>query len=166
MNRAGSDDLHRHLRQPGFYQPYQYDGNFSRHEPRLPTERADVDERHFRRMVDCGGAQFTADTVVSASITVYAKWSLPMVPVPAGAFQRDSDPDNTSTISTAFKMSATEITRDQFVAVMDFDPDSATAAACSGTSDPVQKVNWYHTLVFCNMLSIKEDMVALFYLLN
>jgi len=74
-----------------------------------------------------------------------------MVDVPGGTFQRDGDPANLSTLSP-FRLSATELTRDQFSELMGVDP--STAAGSSGVEDPVQTVNWYHALAFCNKLSL------------
>ena len=73
--------------------------------------------------------------------------------VPAGTFQRDATTTNTSTVS-AFRMSEKEITRSQFVAMLGTDP--STALYSSGTGDPVQNVNWYHAIAFCNKLSLAE----------
>lgn len=58
-----------------------------------------------------------------------------LVYVPAGSFQRDATATNISTISTAFRMSACEITRAQFLAVMGTDPSNTSYS--SGTTDPV-----------------------------
>jgi sulfatase modifying factor 1 len=57
-------------------------------------------------------------------------------------------------------MSETEITREQFTAVMGFDPSNLTYS--TGTTDPVQKANWYHALVFCNKLSEAENLNPVF----
>lgn len=85
---------------------------------------------------------------------------LTMITVPAGSFQRDSTATNISTISTAFKMSDKEITRAQFAAIMTTDPTSTTYS--TGTSDPVQYVNWYHAIAFCNKLSIAEGLTQVY----
>jgi formylglycine-generating enzyme required for sulfatase activity len=78
--------------------------------------------------------------------------------VPAGTFQRDSDPANTSTVA-AFHMSETEITRAQFTAVTGLaDP---TGCCSTGTDDPVQ-VSWYRAIVFCNMLSMAEGLTPVY----
>lgn len=73
--------------------------------------------------------------------------------VPAGFFQRDATATNTSYVS-AFRISQTEITRTQFNAVMGADPSQTGYS--SGTGDPVQLVNWYHAIAFCNKLSIRD----------
>jgi formylglycine-generating enzyme required for sulfatase activity len=75
--------------------------------------------------------------------------------VPAGSFQRDATSTNISTVS-AFRMSEYEITRSQFLAIMGTDPSDSTRS--TGSSDPVQKANWYHAIAFCNKLSIAEGL--------
>ncbi|MFZ2958403.1 MAG: SUMF1/EgtB/PvdO family nonheme iron enzyme [Candidatus Ozemobacteraceae bacterium] len=74
--------------------------------------------------------------------------------VPGGTFQRDSTPSNTTTVS-AFRMRQYEITQTQFTAVTGLSNPSSFTAVVSG---PVERVNWYHALVFCNKLSMKEGM--------
>ena len=104
------------------------------------------------------GATYSAD----AALALFAKWSLSDLAssnignlklVPAGTFQRDATATNTSYVS-AFRMSATEITRAQFVAMLGTDPSLTEYS--TGTSDPVQIVNWYHAIAFCNKLSLAE----------
>lgn len=80
--------------------------------------------------------------------------------VPPGSFQRDATPDNISEISTGFRMSQYEITRAQFLAVMGTDPSNT--AYSTGTSDPVQMVNWYHAIAFCNKLSLLEGFTPVY----
>lgn len=109
------------------------------------------------------GTEFTASTIVTADITVYAKWTaslLVMVSVPAGTFQRDGTVANTSTVTAAFRMSEKEITVEQFTAVTGLaNPSSLFTAVVNG---PVQYTNWYHALVFCNKLSIAEGLTPVY----
>jgi sulfatase modifying factor 1 len=79
--------------------------------------------------------------------------------VPAGTFQRDSDPGNTSTVS-AFRMSEYEIDRVQFYAIMGKDPSDTEYS--SFIYDPVQMANWYHAIAFCNKLSIAEGLTPVY----
>jgi len=83
-------------------------------------------------------------------------WSLTMVDVPAGSFQQDAENNNVSIISDAYRMSQHEITRQQFLDIMGSDPSDTGYS--SGMSDPVQEVNWYHAIAFCNKLSIEEGL--------
>ena len=84
---------------------------------------------------------------------------LTMLPVPAGTFQRDITPTNTSYVS-AFRMSEEEITRAQFAAVLGSDPSDNVSS--SGTGDPVQVVNWYHAIAFCNKMSVSEGLTPVY----
>ena len=78
-----------------------------------------------------------------------------MASVPAGLFQRDGVDDNNVTSVSAFSMSVYPITRAQFLDVMGTDPSDDTLS--TGTDDPVQMVNWYHAIAFCNKLSLAEN---------
>jgi formylglycine-generating enzyme required for sulfatase activity len=105
--------------------------------------------------------------VVTAAISLMAcpmetgtiSLGLTMVSVPAGTFQRDATATNTSTVS-AFRMSQREITRAQFLAIMGTDPSDTTYS--SGTDDPVQNVNWYQAIAFCNKLSLAEGLTPVY----
>jgi formylglycine-generating enzyme required for sulfatase activity len=52
-------------------------------------------------------------------------------------------------------MSQYEITRTMYQDIIGIDP---VTTASTGTNDPVQNVNWYEALVFCNELSIAESL--------
>jgi len=43
---------------------------------------------------------------------------------------------------------------------MSFDPSDADYS--TGTDDPVQMVNWYHAIAFCNKLSIEEGLTPVY----
>ena len=83
-----------------------------------------------------------------------------MILVPSGTFQRDATSTNTSTVS-AFYISNQEITRSLFTTVTGL-PDPSDTSVSTGTSDPVQRVNWYHALVFCNKLSMLEGLTPVY----
>ena len=109
------------------------------------------------------GAHYTTN----AAVTLYAKWTIVdmtspniglLKVVPAGSFQRDSDAANISVITTPFHISEHEITRAQFELIMGVGTDPSDESYSSGTGDPVQKVNWYHAIAFCNKLSIAESL--------
>ena len=80
--------------------------------------------------------------------------------VPAGTFQRDSEPTDLSTVS-AFRMSQNEITRAQWTAVTGW-ADPSDAPHSSGMSDPVQGVSWYDAIAFCNKLSALEGLTPVY----
>jgi len=78
---------------------------------------------------------------------------LTMVPVPAGKFQRNSSTQDVSCVSE-YCISSTEVTRDQFKSIMGIDPSDTSVS--SSLNDPVQSINWYHCIAFCNKLSLEE----------
>jgi len=106
------------------------------------------------------GATYTENE----SIVLFAKWisdiNSPNIGflrvVPAGSFQRNDMSTNISTITNAFLMSENEITRSQFNTIIGADPTDITHS--SGIDDPVQEVDWFHAIAFCNKLSIAEGL--------
>ncbi len=79
--------------------------------------------------------------------------------VPAGTFQRDYGVSNKSMVSD-FHIGEYDITRAQFSNVMGFDPSDEDYS--TGTNDPVQMVNWYMALSFCNKLSMLEGLTPVY----
>jgi formylglycine-generating enzyme required for sulfatase activity len=80
-----------------------------------------------------------------------------MIPIPAGTFQMGSDdsvdflgaqPVHSVTLG-AFTMSSTLVTQEQYQAVMGSNPSHFN----SGTTRPVEQVNWWDAVWFCNKLS-------------
>lgn len=80
--------------------------------------------------------------------------------IPAGSFQRDTTATNISVITQPYRMSEYEITRAQFLSIVGTDPSSTVVS--SSISDPVQKVNWYHAIAFCNKLSLDEGLTPVY----
>jgi formylglycine-generating enzyme required for sulfatase activity len=76
--------------------------------------------------------------------------------IPTGRFQRDFTSSNISIISQSFNISQYEISRQQFLAIMQQDPSDTNVS--SGNTDPVQNVNWYQAIAFCNKLSLAESL--------
>lgn len=61
---------------------------------------------------------------------------------------------------SSFRMSQHEITMEQFVAVTGLaNPSSSFTGVVNG---PVQNVNWYHALVFCNKLSAADGLTPVY----
>jgi len=61
---------------------------------------------------------------------------------------------------SSFRMSQHEITMEQFVAVTGLaNPSSSFTSVVNG---PVQNVNWYHALVFCNKLSEADGLTPVY----
>ena len=80
--------------------------------------------------------------------------------IPTGSFQRNATATNISVITQPYRMSAYEITRAQFAALIVTDPSDTTYS--SGMTDPVQMTNWYHAIAFCNKLSIAEGLTPVY----
>lgn len=76
--------------------------------------------------------------------------------VGAGVYLRDAAASSRSVVAVPFRMSETEITRAQFQTVLGGDPSDASRS--TGSGDPVQRVNWYLAIAFCNKLSLLEGL--------
>ena len=61
---------------------------------------------------------------------------------------------------SSFYMCDHEVTQEEFKAVMGGLPSTSNMASTDGTADnnPVNYVNWYHAIAYCNKLSIKEGL--------
>lgn len=75
--------------------------------------------------------------------------------IPKGAFQRDEVATNKSSVS-AFRLSRKPISQAQFEKIMGTNPSRYSAA--SDSNKPVNGVNWYQAIAFCNKLSIAENL--------
>jgi formylglycine-generating enzyme len=80
--------------------------------------------------------------------------------VPSGSFQRDLFAANQSTISVAFWIAQTEVTRGQFRLIMGADPGDDTLSP--GANGPVHNVSWYDAIAFCNKLSMSEGLTPVY----
>lgn len=89
-----------------------------------------------------------------------------MVQVPSGRFlmgspgdepqrQNDESPQHWVTINKAFLIGATEVTQGQWTAVMGSNPSYFKNC---GDECPVEQVNWYEAVSFCNRLSDREGL--------
>jgi formylglycine-generating enzyme required for sulfatase activity len=118
-------------------------------------------------------ADIAADDTVPVNITVVRKsgavtvngtvvedLGIVMKDIPAGTFTMgSSDPSNVPDASpphqvtlSAFKMSETDVTQEQYLAVMGTNPsyfDTGTGASLR----PVESVTWFNAVQFCNALS-------------
>jgi formylglycine-generating enzyme required for sulfatase activity len=73
-----------------------------------------------------------------------------------------SNPTANATVSS-FRMSQYLIRRSDFLAVMGTDPSNpAAASAPASMSDPVQMINWYMAIAFCNKLSLAEGLAPVY----
>jgi formylglycine-generating enzyme required for sulfatase activity len=94
-----------------------------------------------------------------------------MVWIPAGTFtmgspasepNRNSDETQHSvTLTKGFYMGKYQVTQEQWQAVMGNNPSSFTSVGSYGGVPgdlPVEQVNWYHAIAFCNKLSVMEGL--------
>jgi len=98
--------------------------------------------------------------------------NIEMLPIPAGTFtmgsptteanRSDSEGPQHSVTLSSFKMSKYQVTQAQWVDVMGASEDRTTASYGKGNNYPVYYVNWYDAIVFCNKLSIKEGLDAVY----
>jgi formylglycine-generating enzyme required for sulfatase activity len=98
-----------------------------------------------------------ADPGMLPNLLTLSGVSVVFVQVPAGSFQRDATAANVSTISSDYWMSETQVTQELYQAVMGINQSDLPVDADSGetpNSKPVDKVNWYHAIAFCNKLSL------------
>jgi formylglycine-generating enzyme required for sulfatase activity len=97
--------------------------------------------------------------------------TIPMVLIPPGTFTMGSPtnepgryPDETQhqVTMTGFYMGIYPVTQAQYQAVMGYNPSYFTTSSSSGrenpTNRPVENVSWYDAIVFCNRLSMIEDL--------
>jgi uncharacterized repeat protein (TIGR02543 family) len=133
------------------------------------------------------GTNYSAGTsfTPTSNITLYARWisggsisgtsDIEMVWIPAGTFIRGSNdsldfdanasPAHQVTLTSGFLIGKYHVTQDQYQAVMGSNPSwfhggsgrEPAAGEVQGRR-PVESVNWYDALVFCNRLSILEGL--------
>jgi formylglycine-generating enzyme required for sulfatase activity len=96
--------------------------------------------------------------------------NIEMVSIPAGTFtmgspasepDRNSDETQHSVTLSSFKMSKYQVTQEQYKAVIGKNPSYFSSRPQEGENQskrPVESISWYDALVFCNKLSIKENL--------
>ena len=91
--------------------------------------------------------------------------AIPLRYVPAGKFQRDGTVANVSVITKGYWMAETETTQELFEAVMGSNPSGFSSDPASGetqTKRPVEYLNWYAAIAFCNKLSLANGKQAVY----
>ena len=118
---------------------------------------------------DGSGTVFSASTIVTGSISVYAQWiALDMAWIPAGTFQMDGTDSGgvgvrPVTLTKGFYMGKYQVTQEQYEAVMGTNPSTFKTPAPGETDTkrrPVEGVMWYDAVEFCNALSEKERLTS------
>lgn len=103
-------------------------------------------------------AHFTAIANLSAvsDVASSSQSTIVLKAVPGGTFNNGVADMTVS----SFRMSQHEITMEQFVAVTGLsNPSTFFTGVVNG---PVQWTNWYHALVFCNKLSVADDLTPVY----
>jgi formylglycine-generating enzyme required for sulfatase activity len=94
---------------------------------------------------------FSTYTVTMQWVPAYSgSTGIEMVKIPAGSFNNGS---SVVTLSS-FLLGKYDVTQAQYAAVIGSNPSSFLG----DTSRPVEQVNWYDALVFCNTLSMQEGL--------
>ena len=106
------------------------------------------------------------------SVTADILSMINMVTIPAGTFRMGSPTTETGrvaatasgevqhpvTLTKSYYMSTYQVTQAQWVAVMGAGEDRTTNEKGKGDNYPIYNVNWYDALVFCNKLSMIENL--------
>jgi formylglycine-generating enzyme required for sulfatase activity len=122
------------------------------------------------------GTAYTKDfcitiTAMAPEIHSISGINVPFRYVPAGSFMLRQDgtgnpsPDLTMTISQGYWMSETEVTQELYQEVMGQNPSHFPSGAAAGETQnrrPVERVNWYRAIAFCNKLSILAGKVPVY----
>ena len=116
--------------------------------------------------LNIGGRSCTLTRNVLSPATLFA-----MKSIPAGSFsmgctpgdpncQSNESPVRTVTLS-AFQISETEVTQEQWQVVMGSNPSNFAYTNCGNC--PVERVSWYDAVVFCNRLSEANGLTPCYY---
>jgi formylglycine-generating enzyme required for sulfatase activity len=81
-----------------------------------------------------------------------------LVLIPAGTYQRDNKPENTTTLDS-FYISIYEITQEQYTKVTGLPNPSKNK---KNNQNPVESLNFYAVMIFCNKLSISEGLTPVY----
>jgi len=133
-----------------------------------------------------GGGMYTSNNVIATNdntipgqprIITSPTTGIELVPIPAGTFlmgspdnetghQSNEGPQHSVTLTKSFYMGKYEVTQAQWEAVMEktlldqlaLSGRTSTDDRGRGPNYPIYYVNWYDALVFCNKLSMMENL--------
>ena len=100
-----------------------------------------------------------AEVKSAAAKTITTPGGLTMALIPAGEFEmgdNKGDPDERPAHKvqvSAFYMDTHEVTQKAYEALVQQNPSKS-----KGPDKPVEQVDWYHAVLFCNMRSLKEGL--------
>lgn len=114
-----------------------------------------------------GETQFTAETEITSDIKLTAKWTVDgkFILVKGATITGKIANSNvfidgkTVTIND-FYICDHEVTQAEYDAVIGRLPSDMATANGDSDNNPVNKVNWFEAIVYCNKLSIKEGLTA------
>ena len=109
---------------------------------------------------DCK-TEYDFATAVTKDTTLYAKWDF--VKIPSGTFTRTSgNTTQTVTLTKAYYMCDHEVTQKEYQAVIGNNPsnfsEDSVAVGEEQVNRPVEQVNWYQAIAYCNKLSINQGL--------
>jgi formylglycine-generating enzyme required for sulfatase activity len=130
------------------------DGNDAWMQYGVPTDGFTVAGATARNTVNSGMVEATFPPTDDGSLTSATIGDL--IHVPGGRFLVNDNAKCVVRVSP-LRMSKHEITRAQFAAVMN-GADPSDASVSGGADDPVQRVNFYQAVTFCNKLSLAEGL--------
>ena len=100
---------------------------------------------------------YNFDLPVTENITLYAKWIEDFVYV-EGATVNDYLASGRNVEIPNLYVSQHEVTQAEYYAITQKNPSSHKIDNVSKSNYPVEKVSWYDAIVYCNLLSIKEEL--------
>lgn len=121
-----------------------------------PDTFYEIDEIDIGDVITVSACNDFGETSTSTPV-IWTGFSMQMELVPAGKFERDGAGTNSSYVSS-FYMGKYEVTQTQYLAVMGNNPSYFTSVV----NGPVERINWYDALVFCNKLSMLEGFTPVY----
>jgi formylglycine-generating enzyme required for sulfatase activity len=105
-----------------------------------------------------GDKTYNVSDVESITFGKTTNGFIEMVEIPAGTFQMgqisEETPVHTVNITKAYYIGKYEVTQKQYTDIIGTNPSNFTG----NDNNPVEKVNWYDAIQFCNELSKKEGL--------
>ena len=124
----------------------------------VPAGAAGTKRGVIARAIDKNGLASVPETL---AVQFGLQRMIVMKDIPAGVFTMGeggiAEPTHQVTLS-AFKMQETEVTQEQYLAVMGTNPASFTG----DLTRPVESVSWYDAVKYCNVLSALQGLSAVY----
>ena len=129
----------------------------------VPAGAAGTKRGVIGRAIDKNGLSSAPETL---AVQFGLQRMIVMKDIPAGTFSMGetgiAEPVHQVTLS-AFAMQETEVTQEQYLAVMGTNPASFTGDVTTGEATrPVESVSWYDAVKYCNALSVLTGLTAVY----